>query len=125
MSGIHKIHTFPVVLTCFLSSLYLYLEKMGITVNYHTDQRNCLSVLYVNYQGDLGAIDEKYDIAISSSCGALDYIVVDTIDTAQECVNFLKSQGIGVATFIALDKVSIGFPEISQTVDSPLYYRLF
>ncbi|XP_074819758.1 structural maintenance of chromosomes protein 4 isoform X3 [Natator depressus] len=56
--------------------------------------------------GDLGAIDEKYDIAISSSCGALDYIVVDTIDTAQECVNFLKSQGIGVATFIALDKAN-------------------
>ncbi|XP_074819757.1 structural maintenance of chromosomes protein 4 isoform X2 [Natator depressus] len=57
--------------------------------------------------GDLGAIDEKYDIAISSSCGALDYIVVDTIDTAQECVNFLKSQGIGVATFIALDKMRV------------------
>ncbi|XP_050821757.1 structural maintenance of chromosomes protein 4 isoform X3 [Gopherus flavomarginatus] len=57
--------------------------------------------------GDLGAIDEKYDVAISSSCGALDYIVVDTIDTAQECVNFLKSQGIGVATFIALDKMRV------------------
>ncbi|XP_067400262.1 structural maintenance of chromosomes protein 4 [Emydura macquarii macquarii] len=55
--------------------------------------------------GDLGAIDEKYDVAISSSCGALDYIVVDTIDTAQECVNFLKSQGIGIATFIGLDKM--------------------
>ncbi|XP_074859810.1 structural maintenance of chromosomes protein 4 isoform X2 [Carettochelys insculpta] len=57
--------------------------------------------------GDLGAIDEKYDVAISSSCGALDYIVVDTIDTAQECVNFLKSQGIGVATFIGLDKMKV------------------
>lgn len=56
-------------------------------------------------QGDLGAIDEKYDVAISSSCGALDHIVVDTIDTAQKCVNFLKKQNIGVATFIALDKV--------------------
>lgn len=56
-------------------------------------------------QGDLGAIDDKYDVAISSSCGALDHIVVDTIDTAQACVNFLKAGGIGVATFIALDKV--------------------
>lgn len=64
----------------------------------------------------MGAIDEKYDVAISSSCGALDYIVVDTIDTAQECVNFLKSQGIGIATFIGLDKVS--FLEISHTVGS-------
>ncbi|KAM6442784.1 structural maintenance of chromosomes protein 4 isoform 2-T3 [Liasis olivaceus] len=57
--------------------------------------------------GDLGAIDEKYDVAISSSCGALDHIVVDTIDTAQECVNFLKKQNIGVATFIALDKMAV------------------
>ncbi|XP_054060376.1 structural maintenance of chromosomes protein 4 isoform X2 [Rissa tridactyla] len=57
--------------------------------------------------GDLGAIDEKYDVAISSCCGALDNIVVDTIDTAQECVNFLKAGGIGVATFIALDKMAV------------------
>ncbi|XP_074046941.1 structural maintenance of chromosomes protein 4 isoform X2 [Macrotis lagotis] len=57
--------------------------------------------------GDLGAIDEKYDIAISSCCGALDYIVVDTIDTAQICVNFLKKQNIGVATFIGLDKIRV------------------
>ncbi|XP_043926397.1 structural maintenance of chromosomes protein 4 [Protopterus annectens] len=57
--------------------------------------------------GDLGAIDEKYDVAISSSCGALDHIVVDTIDTAQECVNFLKHQNIGVATFIGLDKMKV------------------
>ncbi|KAG8136104.1 putative Structural maintenance of chromosomes protein [Naja naja] len=57
--------------------------------------------------GDLGAIDEKYDVAISSSCGALDHIVVDSIDTAQKCVNFLKKQNIGVATFIALDKMAV------------------
>ncbi|KAG8581109.1 hypothetical protein GDO81_007551 [Engystomops pustulosus] len=58
-------------------------------------------------EGDLGAIDEKYDVAISSSCGALDHIVVDTIDTAQECVNFLKKQNVGVATFIGLDKMKV------------------
>lgn len=59
----------------------------------------------VSQQGDLGAIDEKYDVAISSSCGSLDNILVDTIDTAQKCVTFLKAQNIGVATFIGLDKV--------------------
>ncbi|XP_073338571.1 structural maintenance of chromosomes protein 4 [Pagrus major] len=57
--------------------------------------------------GDLGAIDEQYDVAISSSCGALDNIVVDTIDTAQKCVTFLKEQNIGVATFIGLDKMKV------------------
>lgn len=46
-------------------------------------------------------------MAISSCCGALDNIVVDTIDTAQKCVTFLKEQNIGVATFIGLDKVKI------------------
>ncbi|XP_047247572.1 structural maintenance of chromosomes protein 4 isoform X2 [Girardinichthys multiradiatus] len=57
--------------------------------------------------GDLGAIDEKFDVAISSCCGALDNIVVDTIDTAQKCVTFLKEQNIGVATFIGLDKMKV------------------
>ncbi|KAM6961494.1 LOW QUALITY PROTEIN: structural maintenance of chromosomes protein 4 [Aplochiton taeniatus] len=57
--------------------------------------------------GDLGAIDEQYDVAISSSCGSLDNILVDTIDTAQKCVNFLKAQNIGVATFIGLDKMKV------------------
>ena len=56
-------------------------------------------------QGDLGAIDEKYDVAVSTACGALDHIVVDTINTAQQCVEYLKQHGVGVATFIGLDKM--------------------
>ncbi|XP_077204669.1 structural maintenance of chromosomes protein 4 isoform X1 [Paroedura picta] len=68
--------------------------------------------------GDLGAIDEKYDVAISSSCGALDHIVVDTIDTAQKCVNFLKKQNIGVATFIGLDKMAV-WEKSMNTVQTP------
>ncbi|CAH2247418.1 structural maintenance of chromosomes 4 isoform X1 [Pelobates cultripes] len=75
--------------------------------------------------GDLGAIDEKYDVAISSSCGALDHIVVDTIDTAQECVNFLKKQNVGVATFIGLDKMKVwekGMDKIQTPENIP---RLF
>jgi structural maintenance of chromosome 4 len=54
--------------------------------------------------GDLAAIDEKYDIAISTACGPLDNIVVDSIDTAQRCVELLKSSNTGSATFLALDK---------------------
>ncbi|NXW64667.1 SMC4 protein, partial [Eurystomus gularis] len=68
--------------------------------------------------GDLGAIDEKYDVAISSCCGALDNIVVDTIDTAQKCVNFLKATGIGVATFIALDKMAV-WEKKTQKIPTP------
>ena len=60
-------------------------------------------------QGDLGAVDEKYDVAISTACGALDNIVVDTMDTAIKCVEFLRQSNVGVATFIGLDKVGVGF----------------
>jgi len=54
--------------------------------------------------GDLGGIDEKYDIAISTAAGALDHIVVDTVDTAEKCIMFLKNNDIGRASFLALDK---------------------
>ena len=56
-------------------------------------------------QGDLGAIDEQYDIAISTACGALDNIIVDTMETAVQCVDFLRKRDVGVATFIGLDKM--------------------
>ncbi|XP_028639814.1 structural maintenance of chromosomes protein 4-like [Grammomys surdaster] len=75
--------------------------------------------------GDLGAIDEKYDIAISSCCHALDYIVVDSIDTAQECVNFLKKHNIGVATFIGLDKMAVWAKKMSKIQTPENTPRLF
>uniref|UniRef100_A0A2K5EI64 Structural maintenance of chromosomes protein n=1 Tax=Aotus nancymaae TaxID=37293 RepID=A0A2K5EI64_AOTNA len=75
--------------------------------------------------GDLGAIDEKYDVAISSCCHALDYIVVDSIDTAQECVNFLKRQNIGVATFIGLDKMAVWAKKMTEIQTPENTSRLF
>ena len=57
------------------------------------------------FQGDLGAIGEQYDVAISTACGALDSIIVDTMDTAVKCVDFLRKQDVGVATFVGLDKM--------------------
>ncbi|KFP12303.1 Structural maintenance of chromosomes protein 4, partial [Egretta garzetta] len=68
---------------------------------------------------------EKYDVAISSSCGALDHIVVDTIDTAQKCVNFLKARGIGVATFIALDKMAVWEKKLQKIPTPENTPRLF
>uniref|UniRef100_A0A8B9XEY3 Structural maintenance of chromosomes protein n=1 Tax=Bos mutus grunniens TaxID=30521 RepID=A0A8B9XEY3_BOSMU len=75
--------------------------------------------------GDLGTIDEKYDVAISSCCHALDYIVVDSIDTAQECVNFLKRQNIGVATFIGLDKMAVWAKKMTKIQTPENTPRLF
>ncbi len=54
--------------------------------------------------GDLGAIDKKYDIAVSTACGALDYIVVETTADAQACVAHLRANNLGVATFLILEK---------------------
>ncbi|XP_055266631.1 structural maintenance of chromosomes protein 4 isoform X3 [Moschus berezovskii] len=75
--------------------------------------------------GDLGTIDEKYDVAISSCCHALDYILVDSIDTAQECVNFLKRQNIGVATFIGLDKMAVWAKKMTKIQTPENTPRLF
>ena len=67
--------------------------------------RVCVCVCVLLLQGDLGAIDDRYDVAISTACGPLDNIVVDTMETAQQCVAFLKSNNLGLATFIGMDKV--------------------
>ncbi|KAJ1989275.1 Structural maintenance of chromosomes protein 4 [Coemansia spiralis] len=54
--------------------------------------------------GSLGTISEKYDVAISSSCGGnLDNIVVQTVKAGQQCVEFLRKSGIGRARFVILD----------------------
>lgn len=50
--------------------------------------------------GDLGVIPQKYDIAISTSCGALDHIVVETMELAQKAVEYLKKYNLGQASFI-------------------------
>ncbi|KAL9928219.1 structural maintenance of chromosomes 4-like protein gluon isoform 1-T1 [Glossina fuscipes fuscipes] len=55
--------------------------------------------------GDLGGIDAKYDVAISTACGRLDNIIVDKVNTAQECIESLKQYDVGRASFIALEKV--------------------
>lgn len=59
------------------------------------------------FQGDLGAIDQQYDVAISTACGSLDHIVVDTISTGKRCIEFLKKNNVGRANFILLEKMEV------------------
>lgn len=68
--------------------------------------------------GDLGGIDRKYDVAISTCCGRLDNIVVDCIKTAQDCIEFLRRNDLGRATFIALDKVSHLMSSCNQRIQT-------
>lgn len=49
-------------------------------------------------------MDARYDVAASTAAGALDFIVVNDTPTAQRCVELLRKRGLGVATFLLLDK---------------------
>lgn len=55
--------------------------------------------------GDLGVIDEKYDIAISTACPRLEDIVVDSVECGQQCIEYLRKNKLGYARFILLDKL--------------------
>lgn len=55
--------------------------------------------------GDLGTIDARLDVAVSTACGALDNLVVETAEDAQRCVEFLKRHDVGRARFLILDKL--------------------
>ena len=55
--------------------------------------------------GDLGTIDDRYDVAVSTAVPQLNHIVVDTAENAQKAVAYLRANQAGVATFIILEKI--------------------
>uniref|UniRef100_A0A7N0V152 Structural maintenance of chromosomes protein n=1 Tax=Kalanchoe fedtschenkoi TaxID=63787 RepID=A0A7N0V152_KALFE len=69
--------------------------------------------------GDLGAIDAKYDVAISTACPGLDYIVVETTTAAQACVELLRRTNLGVATFMILEKQTDHLHRLKEKVNTP------
>ncbi|EYU34070.1 hypothetical protein ABFS82_08G023500 [Erythranthe guttata] len=69
--------------------------------------------------GDLGAIDAKFDVAISTACAGLDYIVVEKTAAAQACVELLRKQNLGVATFMILEKQTNHLHRLKEKVVTP------
>ena len=59
--------------------------------------------------GDLGEIDNQYDVAVSTASSALDYIVVQSAEDAQHCIEFLKKYRAGRARFLVLDEMQYVF----------------
>lgn len=57
--------------------------------------------------GNLGAIDQKFDVAISTACGALDNFVTDTVEAGQQCIEYLRKTNLGRGNFICLDKLRV------------------
>lgn len=55
--------------------------------------------------GDLGAVEARLDVAVSTACSALDCVVVDSAEDAQRCVEFLKRHSVGRARFLILEKM--------------------
>lgn len=55
--------------------------------------------------GDLGVIDDQYDIAVSTASPGLDSMVVETVETAQTCIDYLRKNKLGYANFICLNKL--------------------
>lgn len=55
--------------------------------------------------GNLGTIDQKYDVAISTACAALDSYVTDTVEGGQQCIAYLRKNNLGRGNFICLDKL--------------------
>ncbi|KAI9778170.1 MAG: hypothetical protein M1816_004254 [Peltula sp. TS41687] len=55
--------------------------------------------------GNLGTIDQQYDVAISTACPSLDNIVVNTVEVGQQCIEYLRKNNLGRAKFILLDRL--------------------
>ncbi|XP_055946566.1 structural maintenance of chromosomes protein 4-like [Argiope bruennichi] len=69
--------------------------------------------------GDLGSIDLQYDVAVSTASSRLDNIVTDDMDTARECVEFLKIHNLGYTTFIGLTEMKKYEPHCYQKISTP------
>merc|ERR1719265_1010468 len=69
--------------------------------------------------GDLGTISKKYDVAVSTACGMLDAIVVNTTEDAQAVIEFVRQQDLGRATCICLQKIRDKEREAKQDVTTP------
>ncbi|KAK4192231.1 putative structural maintenance of chromosomes protein 4 [Podospora australis] len=75
--------------------------------------------------GNLGTIDKKYDVAISTACGALDNFVTDTVEAGQQCIEYLRKTNLGRGNFICLDKLrSRDMGPIRTPEDAPRLFDL-
>jgi structural maintenance of chromosome 4 len=73
----------------------------------------------------LGTIPDEYDVAVSTACGTLNYLVVDTVDEGQACIEYLRRQNIGRASFMVLEKLnSDGCTPINTPENVPRLFDL-
>lgn len=56
--------------------------------------------------GNLGTIDQKYDVAVSTACPSLENLVVDSVAVGQQCIEYLRKNNLGRANFICLKELA-------------------
>ncbi|KAM0751211.1 RecF/RecN/SMC protein [Meredithblackwellia eburnea MCA 4105] len=56
--------------------------------------------------GNLGRIDPKYDVAISTACVGLDNLVAETISVGQACIEHIRKNDLGRVQVMCLDKIT-------------------
>ncbi|MCJ1392403.1 hypothetical protein MMC18_005270 [Xylographa bjoerkii] len=56
--------------------------------------------------GNLGTIDQKFDVAISTACPSLENLVVDSVEVGQQCIDYLRKNNLGRANIILLDRLA-------------------
>ena len=69
--------------------------------------------------GDLGEIASEYDVAVSSACSMLDFVVVDTAAAAERAIEFLRASKQGRGNFIALDQIGKAKEAMLRPVHPP------
>ncbi|KAG6878031.1 hypothetical protein C0993_000571 [Termitomyces sp. T159_Od127] len=76
--------------------------------------------------GSLGTIPDKYDIAVSTAAPALHHMIVDRVEQGQACIEYLRSQNIGRASFMVLEKLtsSHGIAKITTPENVPRLFDL-
>ncbi|KDR85857.1 hypothetical protein GALMADRAFT_109359 [Galerina marginata CBS 339.88] len=76
--------------------------------------------------GSLGTIADKYDVAISTACGSgLSNMVVDNVAQAQHCIEYLRKNNVGRASFMVLEKLPRQTPDTTPTPENvPRLYDL-
>jgi len=75
--------------------------------------------------GDLGTIAPEYDVAITTACPQLNWIVAESTKAAQTAVALLKKNKLGVATFMMLDSLKVNERDMGPKDTPESVPRLF
>ncbi|KAH0575730.1 SMC4-like protein [Spironucleus salmonicida] len=74
--------------------------------------------------GSLGIIDKSLNIAAISAFGPqLDYIVVESMEQVQQCLQFIRTNNLGIASFIDLSQVKSRYSQYYKQFDNDQVLR--